>query len=164
MHHSPRLRLLLASGISTIVRCRPALAGDYAGRVSGNGGEVVVLGKGRLANIDGLTSRACPQPVFAIRVTPCNYRAFRRRISTACREVVTHRLSERDRRLRPLQPRQEWDHIAASMAELLDEAVGQPAVPAQAQDVSAPTAAPTVLTQGLEAAVSSATPFFVRRY
>lgn len=39
----------------------------------------------------------------------------------ACREVVTHRLSERDHRLRPIQARQEWDYIAGSMADLLDE-------------------------------------------
>ena len=39
----------------------------------------------------------------------------------ACREVVDQPLGERDRRARPLQARQEWDHIARSMARLLDE-------------------------------------------
>ncbi|HEX8497047.1 MAG TPA: glycosyltransferase, partial [Actinomycetales bacterium] len=37
----------------------------------------------------------------------------------ACVHVAEHRLSERDRRVRPIQARQEWDAIAASMAELI---------------------------------------------
>jgi glycosyltransferase involved in cell wall biosynthesis len=41
--------------------------------------------------------------------------------AAACREVVGHSREDRDRRLRPLQERQEWDWIAASMAALLDE-------------------------------------------
>lgn len=44
--------------------------------------------------------------------------------AAACREVVTHRASERDRRVRPLQARQEWDYIARAMATLLDEHSG----------------------------------------
>jgi len=40
----------------------------------------------------------------------------------ACREVLLHDPRARDRRVRPLQARQEWDFIASSMATLLDEA------------------------------------------
>jgi glycosyltransferase involved in cell wall biosynthesis len=39
--------------------------------------------------------------------------------ATACRTVLGHDLTARDRRVRPLQARQEWDVIAASMARLL---------------------------------------------
>ena len=42
-------------------------------------------------------------------------------MAQACRQVLEHAQSERDRRLRPLQARQEWDWIAASMARILDE-------------------------------------------
>jgi len=38
----------------------------------------------------------------------------------ACRKVVLDDCSARDRRVRPLQARQEWDHIAESMAALID--------------------------------------------
>jgi glycosyltransferase involved in cell wall biosynthesis len=41
--------------------------------------------------------------------------------AAACREVVTHELSERDRKAKPIQARQEWDYIAASMSRLLAE-------------------------------------------
>lgn len=57
--------------------------------------------------------------------------------ANACREVVTHRLSERDRRLRPIQARQEWDYIAAAMSGLLDEVGGATEYETGAQDVSA---------------------------
>jgi glycosyltransferase involved in cell wall biosynthesis/beta-glucosidase/6-phospho-beta-glucosidase/beta-galactosidase len=40
--------------------------------------------------------------------------------AAACREVLRHDADARDRRARPLQARQEWDAIAAAMAELLD--------------------------------------------
>jgi glycosyltransferase involved in cell wall biosynthesis len=40
----------------------------------------------------------------------------------ACREVLLHDPRARDRRVRPLQARQEWDFIATSMAARLDEA------------------------------------------
>jgi hypothetical protein len=39
----------------------------------------------------------------------------------ACRTVLDHDRAARDRRARPLQTRQEWDVIAASMAGLLDD-------------------------------------------
>jgi glycosyltransferase involved in cell wall biosynthesis len=39
---------------------------------------------------------------------------------TACRAVLRDDVTARDRRVRPLQERQEWDAIAASMARLLD--------------------------------------------
>jgi glycosyltransferase involved in cell wall biosynthesis len=45
-------------------------------------------------------------------------------LAAACRAALTDDRSERDRRVRPLQARQEWDAIAAAMAELLDEPVG----------------------------------------
>jgi glycosyltransferase involved in cell wall biosynthesis len=41
--------------------------------------------------------------------------------AAACREVVTHEVSERDRKAKPIQRRQEWDYIAASMSRLLAE-------------------------------------------
>ncbi|MEO6502289.1 MAG: glycosyltransferase [Jatrophihabitantaceae bacterium] len=40
--------------------------------------------------------------------------------AAACREVLTHPVAERDQRVRPIQARQEWDHIASAMAKLLD--------------------------------------------
>ena len=40
--------------------------------------------------------------------------------AAACRAVLGHDVSARDRRVRPLQVRQEWDFIAASMARILD--------------------------------------------
>jgi glycosyltransferase involved in cell wall biosynthesis len=42
--------------------------------------------------------------------------------ATACRTVVLDDCDLRDRRVRPLQARQEWDYIAESMAELIDTA------------------------------------------
>jgi glycosyltransferase involved in cell wall biosynthesis len=42
----------------------------------------------------------------------------------ACREVITHDARARDRRTRPLQARQEWDFIASSMADLLEQVPG----------------------------------------
>ncbi|MFI6513885.1 glycosyltransferase [Streptosporangium sp. NPDC050855] len=39
----------------------------------------------------------------------------------ACREVVRHSAADRDRHLRPIRRRQEWDVIAASMAALIDD-------------------------------------------
>jgi glycosyltransferase involved in cell wall biosynthesis len=39
----------------------------------------------------------------------------------ACRKVVQHSPADRDRNLRPIQHRQEWDVIAASMAALIDK-------------------------------------------
>jgi glycosyltransferase involved in cell wall biosynthesis len=47
-----------------------------------------------------------------------------RSFAAACRTLLTSDPSERDRRARPLQQRQEWDAIVAGMAALLDEAVG----------------------------------------
>ncbi|MEO7262560.1 MAG: glycosyltransferase [Jatrophihabitantaceae bacterium] len=44
--------------------------------------------------------------------------------AAACREVLTHPVAERDRRMQPIQARQEWDYIASAMANLLDEHVG----------------------------------------
>ena len=41
----------------------------------------------------------------------------------ACLHVVGHSRAERDRRLRPIQAKQEWDWIASEMARLIDEAV-----------------------------------------
>ncbi len=37
----------------------------------------------------------------------------------ACREVLRHAREDRDRRLRPIQDRQEWDTIASAMSSLL---------------------------------------------
>jgi glycosyltransferase involved in cell wall biosynthesis len=48
--------------------------------------------------------------------------------AAACRSVLGHDVRARDRRARPLQRRQEWDAIAASMAALLDDPVGTAAV------------------------------------
>jgi glycosyltransferase involved in cell wall biosynthesis/beta-glucosidase/6-phospho-beta-glucosidase/beta-galactosidase len=42
--------------------------------------------------------------------------------AAACRKVAQDDCGARDRRVRPLQARQEWDHIASSMAALIDEA------------------------------------------
>jgi glycosyltransferase involved in cell wall biosynthesis len=42
--------------------------------------------------------------------------------AAACRRVLLDDPRARDRRARPLQARQEWDHIATSMASLLDAA------------------------------------------
>jgi glycosyltransferase involved in cell wall biosynthesis len=41
--------------------------------------------------------------------------------AAACRAVLTSDPAARDRRVRPLQRRQEWDAIAAGMAALLDD-------------------------------------------
>jgi glycosyltransferase involved in cell wall biosynthesis len=46
--------------------------------------------------------------------------------AAACREVVTHELSDRDRKAKPIQGRQEWNYIATAMGRLLDE---RPSVP-----------------------------------
>ena len=43
-------------------------------------------------------------------------------IAAAARQVLLDDPRARDRRARPLQARQEWDHIAASMADLLERA------------------------------------------
>ena len=43
--------------------------------------------------------------------------------AAACLEVVNHRRADRDRLVRPIQERQEWDYIAGAMADLVD-AVG----------------------------------------
>ncbi|MEE6296345.1 glycosyltransferase [Georgenia wangjunii] len=40
--------------------------------------------------------------------------------AAACREVLTQDRSERDALVEPILARQEWDHIACAMAELLD--------------------------------------------
>jgi hypothetical protein len=45
--------------------------------------------------------------------------------AAACRAVLRDDLAARDRRVRPLQERQEWDTIVGSMARLLDAASGQ---------------------------------------
>jgi glycosyltransferase involved in cell wall biosynthesis len=47
-----------------------------------------------------------------------------RQFAEACRTVLEHDVHVRDRRARPLHARQEWDTIAASMGELLDEVSG----------------------------------------
>jgi glycosyltransferase involved in cell wall biosynthesis len=41
--------------------------------------------------------------------------------AAACRQVVLDDCDLRDRRVRPLQARQEWDHIAESMAALIEQ-------------------------------------------
>ena len=41
--------------------------------------------------------------------------------AAACRAVLGHDLAARDRRVRPLQARQEWDAIVASMARLIEQ-------------------------------------------
>ena len=43
--------------------------------------------------------------------------------ASACREVLHHDLSERDRKLRPLLDADHWDTIATEMASLVAEAV-----------------------------------------
>ncbi len=43
--------------------------------------------------------------------------------AAACRQVVQHSADDRDRRLRSLKDRYEWDNIAERMARLLDRAV-----------------------------------------
>jgi glycosyltransferase involved in cell wall biosynthesis len=43
--------------------------------------------------------------------------------ATACREVVTHDLADRDRRLAPVLKRYRWDWIAASMERLMTDAL-----------------------------------------
>jgi hypothetical protein len=45
--------------------------------------------------------------------------------AAACRTVLGHDLGARDRLVRPLQERQEWDAIAAAMARLIDEPDGE---------------------------------------
>ncbi len=58
-----------------------------------------------------------------------------RQFAAACREVLQHAGADRDRRLRPIQARQEWDTIAAAMSDLLA------AVPAPARVVDLRTPA-----------------------
>ncbi|MFV0127082.1 glycosyltransferase [Streptomyces sp. HMX112] len=41
--------------------------------------------------------------------------------AAACRQVVLHSQADRDRNLRPIRNRQEWDVIAGSMAALIDK-------------------------------------------
>ena len=48
--------------------------------------------------------------------------------AAACRTVLQHDLTARDRRVRPLQARQEWDVIASSMARILDARDAEAAV------------------------------------
>lgn len=57
--------------------------------------------------------------------------------AAACREVVTHELSDRDRKARSIQARQEWDYIAASMSRLVSERATVPEVRAAQEEVSA---------------------------
>ena len=57
--------------------------------------------------------------------------------AAACREVVTHKLSDRDRKAKPIQARQEWDYIATAMSRLLDEQTTVPQYPAIEQEVPA---------------------------
>jgi glycosyltransferase involved in cell wall biosynthesis len=52
----------------------------------------------------------------------------------ACREVVTHEVSDRDRKAKPIQRRQEWDYIAASMSRLLAEHATVPEYPEVEQE------------------------------
>jgi glycosyltransferase involved in cell wall biosynthesis len=56
--------------------------------------------------------------------------------AAACREVVTHEVSERDRKAKPIQRRQEWDYIAASMSRLLAEHTTVPEYAEVEQEVS----------------------------
>jgi glycosyltransferase involved in cell wall biosynthesis len=56
--------------------------------------------------------------------------------AAACREVVTHELSDRDRKAKPIQRRQEWDYIATAMSRLLDESVTVPEYREVEQEVS----------------------------
>jgi glycosyltransferase involved in cell wall biosynthesis len=58
--------------------------------------------------------------------------------AAACREVVTHRLSERDSKVKPIQARQEWDYIASAMAALLDEGSGAHSRVARADPAEVP--------------------------
>jgi glycosyltransferase involved in cell wall biosynthesis len=48
-------------------------------------------------------------------------------LADACRQVLAHATEDRDRRLRPIQARQEWDRIAASMRDLLEAVARRPA-------------------------------------
>jgi glycosyltransferase involved in cell wall biosynthesis len=48
--------------------------------------------------------------------------------AAACRAVLDDDLAARDRRVRPLQERQEWDAIAASMARSIEESDAADAV------------------------------------
>ena len=59
--------------------------------------------------------------------------------AAACREVVEHPREERDRRLRPVQARHEWDVIAARMADLLwpEERGARGPGPAEIDEVTA---------------------------
>ena len=57
--------------------------------------------------------------------------------AAACREVVTHELSERDLKARPIQARQEWDYIAASMSRLVNEHTRVPEIRVVQQEVPA---------------------------
>jgi glycosyltransferase involved in cell wall biosynthesis len=56
--------------------------------------------------------------------------------AAACREVVTHKCSDRDRKVKPIQARQEWDYIAASMSRLLAEHATVPEYREVEQEVS----------------------------
>ena len=55
----------------------------------------------------------------------------------ACREVVEQSGEDRDRRLRPLQARHEWDDIAERMVALVEAARGRAAAPAAVGGASA---------------------------
>jgi glycosyltransferase involved in cell wall biosynthesis len=57
--------------------------------------------------------------------------------AAACREVLTHKLSDRDRKAKPIQARQEWDYIAASMSRLLNEHATVPQYREVEEEVSA---------------------------
>jgi glycosyltransferase involved in cell wall biosynthesis len=58
--------------------------------------------------------------------------------AAACVEVITHPQADRDRRVRPIQARQEWDYIAGSMTRLLTEHTTEaPEYAAADQEVSA---------------------------
>jgi glycosyltransferase involved in cell wall biosynthesis len=57
--------------------------------------------------------------------------------AAACREVVTHERSDRDRKAKPIQARQEWDYIAAAMSRMLDERAAMPEYSEIEQEVSA---------------------------
>jgi glycosyltransferase involved in cell wall biosynthesis len=57
--------------------------------------------------------------------------------AAACLEVVTHECSDRDRKAKPIQGRQEWDYIAASMSRLLDGHAAVPDFRELEQEVSA---------------------------
>jgi glycosyltransferase involved in cell wall biosynthesis len=52
--------------------------------------------------------------------------ADRAGFAAACRQVLRHSVEERDRQVRPLQAQQEWDAIAAAMAELLEAGTAAP--------------------------------------